>query len=284
LPDHVQVDLQLTPDLPPVNADRGQLQQVLMNLVINAGEAMTGQMHGRLTIETNIAAREPDNGGLLLPDGLPQGDYISFEVRDTGKGIDEATLSHIFEPYFTTKVEGSGLGLAATAGIIKAHGGDIRVHAVVGVGSRFTVWLPALHVPLPMKKPLPISAETDENHGFILVIDDEDAVRNAVVDLLTLGGWNVLEAADGALGIALYRQRRDAIAVVLLDMRMPGMNGAETLRQLYTVNPNIKVVLTSGYGEREVLSHFDNTTHLTFLQKPYRLETLLDTISRVIHP
>ncbi len=124
--------------------------------------------------------------------------------------------------------------------------------------------------------------ESNQLGGTILVIDDEDVVRHAVIDLLTLGGWQVLEAATGMQGIALYRQYRDIIKLVLLDMRMPGLSGVETLRQLQSFDPQVKVVLTSGYGEREALTRFGHTPHLSFLQKPYRLETLFDTINRAI--
>ncbi|MCO5192364.1 MAG: response regulator [Anaerolineae bacterium] len=281
LPDHVTVDLRLAPDLPAIVGDRGQLQQIIMNLVINAGEAMERQKQGSLLIETMIAEKQ---AGSLWdgPDELPPGRYVALYVADTGSGIEKGVVEHIFEPYFTTKMHGSGLGLAAALGIIKGHGGGIQVQSTPAEGSRFAVWLPALQGIKPVVMSAVKVVESNQLGGTILVIDDEDVVRHAVIDLLTLGGWQVLEAATGMQGIALYRQYRDIIKLVLLDMRMPGLSGVETLRQLQSFDPQVKVVLTSGYGEREALTRFGHTPHLSFLQKPYRLETLFDTINRAI--
>lgn len=281
LPAHVAVDLRLAPALPPVNADRGQLQQIVMNLVINAGEAMERQDRGRLIIETTVATKQ---AGLHWegPDELPPGRYITLSVSDTGSGIEKDALGYIFEPYFTTKMHGSGLGLAATLGIIRTHGGSIQVQSTPAAGSRFVVWLPVLKGIMLEELPARNVIGYSNRSGAILVIDDEDDVRNAVIDLLALGGWQVFEAATGVMGVELYQQHKDEIDLVLLDMRMPGMNGKETLHQLHSFDPHVKVVLTSGYGEREALTRFGHTPHLSFLQKPYRLETLFDMINWAI--
>jgi signal transduction histidine kinase/ActR/RegA family two-component response regulator len=274
LPEHVIVDLQLTEPLPSIFVDQGQIQQVIMNLIINAGEAMGDQPGGRLTITTKP-------GFLGAMEDRPS---VCLLISDTGCGIHKKDFKRIFDPYYTTKPSGSGLGLAAIQGIVKAHDGRIKVESTPGSGSTFRVCLPAAPEANVMVQPSPISAEITPPNKTILVIEDEAAVRDVVVDILTMADWHVLQAADGATGIEVFAQHIANISLVMLDMQMPGLNGAETFVELVALRPDIPILISSGYSQNATTPQFGNAQNLSFLQKPYRLQTLLDAVNAAIAP
>lgn len=209
---------------------------------------------------------------------LTPGSYVRLIVCDNGKGMDEQTLNRIFEPFFSTKFVGRGLGLAAVLGIVQGHSSGIRVESKPNQGATFTLYLPisqSATVPAPTLPPI---TETADAHGAVLVIDDEEAVREAVVDILTLEGLEVFSADSGESGVALYQEHADTIDVVLLDLSMPRLSGEQTLHQLRTINPKVKVFICSGYSEEEVLRRFHDVHLAGIVQKPYRMETLLRKI------
>ncbi len=279
VPKHVQLQSDLNPRLPYVEVDIGQMQQVIMNLILNAAEAI-GEKVGTVTIITDSQVVGPDDDQYWLHSGQPlePGLYVSLEIHDNGKGMDNKTLARIFEPFFTTKSTGRGLGLAAVLGIIRGHRGGLSVTSEVGQGSTFKLLFPAA---------METSHPTDEDNtvedtgaftGKVLVIDDEQPVREAVEDILAAEGIVVLGAANGNDGVALYRERAVEIELVLLDLSMPGMSGQETLAALRQINPAVCVVVSSGYNQVEAMRRFQDEGPAGFLQKPYNADRLIQTV------
>lgn len=289
LPSNVVVALDLDPSLNFVDVNKGQLQQVVMNLIINAGEAMQA-VAGKLDVTTrNLALETSDHLPLWGDDALPAGNYVCMEVKDNGIGMDEGTLRHIFDPYFTTKGHGQGLGLSATLGIIRAHGGGLQVKSVPDKGTCFRLFFPAT-----ADEPLVIYANgVHEEGGFsaepqgdlshcLLIIDDEDTVREAVRDILQLEAIDVVAADCGQEGIKLYEMYHPKIDAVLLDMKMPGMDGVETYTHLREIDPRVQVILSSGYHEVEISHQFEPDSIAAFLEKPYNIDTLIQTVHEVM--
>jgi CheY-like chemotaxis protein len=275
LPKHVAFRTQLHDPLPPIDGDPGQLQQVIMNLLINAAEAI-GERAGTVDVTTAVETIPAGDAHWLQPTGefLPPGTYIRLSVRDDGCGMDEATCARIFDPFFSTKITGRGLGLSAVLGIVRGHRGGLHVDSAPGQGTTFTVLFPAqdyVAAPAPVAEARPVLPA----EGVVLIIDDEEAVRRAVADILELHGLPTLTADDGTAGLAMYRERQADIRLVLLDLSMPGLGGEETFRALRAVNPDVRVVLSSGYQEGEASRHFAAGDLIGFLQKPYDAATLL---------
>ncbi|MCA9970932.1 MAG: PAS domain S-box protein [Anaerolineales bacterium] len=278
IPKHIQLQIDLAAALPTIEADVTQIQQVLMNLIINAAEAL-GEQVGTITLATSLrqtAVPPHADWHVALAPKAP-GPYVALEVRDPGSGIPADILSRIFDPFFTTKATGHGLGLAAALGIIKQHAGGLFVHSSGEEGTAFMLLLPASSAP-ELPTPPPTAAGYAPSHGLVLVIDDEAPVREAVGDILELVGIEVLAAPDGESGLALYQAHRAEVALVLLDLSMPGWNGEQTLQALRAVNPALRVILSSGYSESESVQRFIGKEVSGFLQKPYRAETLLQTV------
>lgn len=268
--------LQLDRRLGMVNGDRGQLSQVVMNLITNAAEAV-GDGGGSIFIRT--ARVGPDEvASFQGVDGVPDaGSYAIVEVRDTGSGMDPETLRRIFEPFFTTKFTGRGLGLAAVCGIVRGHGGHITVESVPGEGTTFRVLLPALdqiaEPAVPIVRPVPTG------RGTVLVVDDEESVRAVARGMLEHAGFDVLTAASGSDAVAALRLRHARLVAAVVDMSMPGLNGVETARALRGLDPRLPIVLSSGYTTDTV---DDPPPHTRFLQKPYTMEELLELIRDAI--
>ena len=231
LPKSVRLEARFDPSLPAVDADVGQLQQVLMNLIINAAEAI-GERGGTVTVATGIRDVAASDTALWRASGQPlaPGRYVSLEVADDGPGMDPATVDRIFEPFFTTKFTGRGLGLAAVLGVVRGHRGAVSVESAPGKGTAFRLLLaPSALEPLPEPKAPPVRGRPG---ATVLVIDDEPVVRQMVGEVLTHEGFVVLDAEDGASGIALFRDHRERVDVVLLDLSMPGLSGEETFGRL----------------------------------------------------
>ncbi len=266
--------LDLADGLPAVECDVTQMRQVIMNLVINASEALN-ERSGRILIETGVRYCDRiDLGKVYLPEGLPEGDYVYVRVSDTGCGMDDATLARMFDPFFTTKFAGRGLGLAAVLGIVRGHRGAVQVNSAPDVGTAFTVLLPttakAAH---PIEPP---AAETDTwtGTGKVLVVDDEDAVRDVARRMLESIGFTTIAASDGRAAVTLVREHADTIDAILLDMTMPVLDGTDAVVQIRTTHPDLPIVLSSGYDRAEELARTEPAGTLHFLQKPYRLETM----------
>jgi len=209
------------------------------------------------------------------------GPYVTLEVHDDGPGIPPEILQSIFDPFFTTKEKGHGLGLAAVLGIIKAHKGGLTVYSEVGVGTTFKLLLPATMKEDDVTKSKS-EAGTKIFKGSVLVIDDEEYVREAVTDILALENVEVLTAADGKSGLALYMAHQADISLVLLDLSMPGWSGERTMRELRKVNLKLPIILSSGYNEVEATRRFVGKEFTGFLQKPYTADRLLEVVQKYL--
>ena len=282
IPKSVKLQLELAPDLPAVEADLAQLQQLVMNFVVNGAEAI-GPEGGRVAVRTFVQqADEAYLRARRLEQRIAPGLYVALEVEDTGCGMDDATLARIFEPFFTTKFTGRGLGLAAVQGIVRGHNGAIEV-ASSKEGSTFRVLLPAQAAAAPAEPPrfedshkTPAAAPCE---GAVLVIDDEEVVCATAGAALEKLGYLVVIARDGQEAVRVFRERPEEIRLVLLDMTMPGLSGEETLRHLRAVRADVPVVLSSGYSEAEALERFGGQALAGFLQKPYTTQALARKVS-----
>jgi two-component system, cell cycle sensor histidine kinase and response regulator CckA len=278
---HVRYDLD--PTLPPIEGDATQLRQVVMNLVVNAGEAI-GEQVGTVRIRTAaVDADERYLRGALVADELQPGRYVTLEVVDTGSGMDPATRERIFDPFFTTKFTGRGLGLAAVLGIVRGHGGTIRVYSEPGRGSSFNILLPVAERGLqPAKVALP--AESWTAAGTILVVDDEPAVRAMAVKMLAPTGLSAVTAVDGVDAVARFEAEPDRFSLVLLDLTMPRRGGVETFEAIRRIRPQVPIVLMSGYAEEEASARFVGRGLAGFLQKPFTLAELVTALQSGLGP
>jgi CheY-like chemotaxis protein len=283
VPKHVTLSSRLSNHLPSLNADVGQLQQVVMNLILNGAEAIdTTEGTVKVTTETCEITDGSELPWSYLTERPLPGSYVVLSVIDTGAGMDSTTLSRVFDPFFTTKTKGRGLGLAAVLGIVRGHKGALQVESEPGKGAIFHIYLPAEKMPDSQRH----SFGNDEvgtgalPSGHVLIIDDEEPVRDAVTDILEMAGVGVLAAADGTSGLALFRERRSEIGLVLLDLSMPGLSGEQTLRGLHKIDPDVCVIVSSGYDFEGVCSRIGPDVQVNFMQKPYNIDTLLETISQ----
>lgn len=280
LPKQASLNLSLAKPLPPIEADRGQIQQIMMNLVINASEAIDEQS-GQVWIRTYLQTVSADEQatGLILPEPMGSGTYVCLEVSDTGRGMTQADQERIFDPYYSTKGQGRGLGLSATLGIIRSYQGYLQLQSILGQGSRFQVYFPA-NAELMMVEETAVN-DASVADGTILIIDDEQPVLEAASEIFELYGFQVYMAMDGASGLQLYQQRQQAIDLILLDMHMPVMDGAETFVALRKLDKDVPILMSSGYTEMitsEVLQGED----VDFLQKPYDIDELIRKVQSIL--
>jgi len=280
-PKNIDVRCTVEDGLPAVEADQGQIYQAILNLCINAREAMPGGGTLSLNVRRFVIQGDP---GLSLTGGLPQGEYVHLEVADTGQGMDEGTRERIFEPFFTTKGEqaASGLGLSTVYGIVQHHLGRIEVESEPGRGSRFQVYLPATDKP-PREPRSTSSDHPAVGHETVLVVDDLEDIRRLVRTILTRLGYTVFEASSGEEAIDMYRQKRGEVGCIVLDMVMPGMSGLETARKLREVDPDVRIILSSGYSIEEDAQEAFEEGIRGFLPKPYRAHTLASELRRVLN-
>ncbi len=279
---NAQLDLHLAEQLPPIRADATQLRQVIMNLITNASDALEDRP-GVITLTTGrIELPGAASLGEFSTGELEPGPYVFLEVVDTGKGMDADTLSRIFDPFFTTKFTGRGLGLAAVLGIIRGHRGAIGVESAPGRGTTFRVFFPCAEA-----VPAETAAENDNRlpfaaNGVVLVVDDESQVRDVARQALEKAGMVVLCAENGREGVELFRQHIEDVSVVLLDMTMPEMDGEATFRELRRMSGDVRVILSSGYDEREATRRFQDGQLSGFLQKPYGPRDLVKKVWQVL--
>jgi signal transduction histidine kinase len=271
IPQQITLDTQLAAILPPIKADPSQMQQIMMNLIINGAEAM-GSHAGTLTLRTGVRqiSRADNAFARYTNQPLASGDYVWLEVADTGTGMAQETILKIFDPFFSTKLTGRGLGLAAVLGIMRRHHGGLRVISELGQGTSFTLLLPvddasSLSV-APSETQL---GEITPRTGTLLVIDDEEIVRQSVGDMLTTQGMTVLTAVDGQSGITTYKALQETIQLIILDLSMPGLSGEETFHALRAINPHAKILLSSGYDEIQAVDRISSMGSVSFIQKPY---------------
>jgi PAS domain S-box-containing protein len=270
----------LDPTLGQVRADRGQIEQSLINLVINARDAMPDG--GDLTVETrNVVI---DQSGIRLGSDLQPGAYVALSVKDTGSGMSRETLIHLFEPFFTTKEigRGTGLGLATTYGIVKQSGGHIDVVSEPGLGSTFQIYLPRVQSSLLSGSSENPGEQARPGTETILLVEDESGVRNLAALVLRSNGYNVLEAADGAEALQIVEKHREAIDLLLTDVVMPGMSGRQLADKVKMLRPGMRVLFQSGYTDDAVVHHGVRRAESAFLQKPYTAAVLTHKVREVL--
>jgi PAS domain S-box-containing protein len=258
----------LEPDLAPLQADANQLEQVLMNLAVNARDAMP--QGGRLSIQTANAELGPNDVSRYNYEVKP-GAYVKLQVRDTGEGMDEKTLSHIFEPFFTTKEsgKGTGLGLSTVYGIVKQSGGYIWAESQPGQGTTFTIYLPQAEEAGTSSEPSAVTASMRRGTETVLVVDDEEAVATTVGAILTKGGYTVLEARSAGDALLVSERHEGPIDLLLTDVVMPTMNGRELAERLTASRPQMRVLYMSGYADNVIVSHGVLAPEVELLQKPF---------------
>jgi CheY-like chemotaxis protein len=260
-------------------ADRGQLSQVLMNLAINARDAMPAG--GHMEIKTWSARLDEETAGqhgLKAP-----GDYAVISISDSGKGMDEKTLDRIFEPFFTTKEigKGTGLGLPIVYGIINQHKGSILVESMPGQGTVFRIYLPMVQAEIPGEKQQGILLPT-EGTGTILVAEDEAFIRNFLASTLSRAGYRLLLAEDGEEAFRKFKKHRDTISLVISDMVMPKMNGLVMYEEISKINPCIKMIFISGYSADMITCNALPEDRVRFVTKPFSKQVLFDEIRALL--
>jgi len=254
-----------------VQGDPAQLRRILTNLAENAAEAI-GDGEGDITVAIEVIAAGDMRASPFHPvDWTPQAEtYACVSVTDTGCGMSPETLDRLFDPFFSTKLTGRGLGVPVVMGIVRAHDGACSVASALGRGTTFRVYLPLVaEQPRQSRVAEPVEARAVEGRSLVLVVDDEPMLRNSTRSILRLLGYEVLEAADGAEAVEVFRQHHDRIRCVLCDLTMPHLDGWATLKALRSIRPDVAVILTSGYDEAQVMASEQPERPQAFLQKPY---------------
>ncbi len=282
IPKNIQLRFNLGQPLLPVAGDATQLRQVVMNLITNARDAMLGKP-GQIFLRSGVIDCDSEYLSSLYPySTLPSGQYCFLEVSDSGCGMDAATQQRIFEPFFSTKASGHGLGLAAVLGIIRGHQGALKVYSEVGRGTTFRIYIPATRQEIRSQEVVEPSADSWQGTGTILVVDDEPTVRLVADRILRRYGFEVYTADNGRSAVDLYRSMPQGIDLVLLDMTMPQLSGEEACRAILDVNPEAKVILSSGFTRLEAGDVFNNLKLSGFIQKPYRAQDLIAKVRHVL--
>jgi len=281
VPKMISIELQLEDGLFNISADSIQVEQILMNLVSNACDAMPHG--GRLVIETRNAILGPADAAKYL--GLKAGRHVLLRVLDSGIGMDEEIMQHIFEPFFTTKEvgKGTGIGLAAVYGIVKSHGGHISCDSEPERGSIFSVYLPALSKrDLKSEQPVETPISLAQGNENILLVDDEEIILDITEDMLIRCGYRVFKAGSGEEALKIYAREKGRIDLVILDLGMPGMGGEKCLEQLLEYDPQAKVIVASGYSAHRISQAPHEYGTAGFLSKPYRLDEMVAKIREVL--
>jgi PAS domain S-box-containing protein len=283
IPKTVDVRLELERRIPPIEADRSQIQQLAMNLVINGAEAIGEDRPGRVVVKTGADWLDADFLRAAFPAAqIEAGNYVFIEVEDDGCGMDEQTRARIFDPFFTTKFAGRGLGLAAAMGIVKAHNGAMRVASAAGKGTAFRVIFPVRRGEV-VEERAPAKADSKAAaKGVVLMVDDEEIVRKVAKAALEARGYRVMLACDGKEAVEVFREMSDSISLVILDLTMPVMGGEEALRHLRDIRPDVTVMLSSGYTEADAMRRFSADGLAGFIQKPYTSARLRERVDAVV--
>jgi CheY-like chemotaxis protein len=277
--ENVEFITSLTPEAAHTRADSGQLEQVLMNLVVNARDAMPSG--GTITVQTQkMIVDESHRRG---PTFIRPGQYVLLSVGDTGMGMDKETQSRIFEPFFTTKEKGkgTGLGLSTVYGIVKQTGGYVVVQSEQGRGSTFQIYLPRVEG-IAEKLIAPVQHAASGGTETVLLVEDEESVRQLVRETLAAKGYRVIEAENGESGASVAARHDGKIDLVITDVVMPGMGGRELVKQLSQTRPEAKVLYLSGYTEDSIVSEGTIDSGAAFLQKPFTLQTLSRKVREVL--
>jgi two-component system cell cycle sensor histidine kinase/response regulator CckA len=280
IPKSIEIELILTDGLNMVNADSIQIDQVLMNLSINAHQAMPEG--GKLTIEARNATLDEDYCRIHVE--AKPGEYVMLKISDTGHGMEKEVVERIFEPFFTTKGagEGTGLGLSIVYGIVKNHDGCITCSSEPGQGTTFRIYLPAVTRESEPDMATMAGEDTASGTEVILLVDDELPIRNAVESILTPRGYKVLTAKNGSQALEIYQENGDEIDLVVLDLNMPGMGGTEVLEAILEINPRARVLVASGYSDSDSIQRFQEIGASEFIGKPFDAREILRAVRRVL--
>jgi nitrogen-specific signal transduction histidine kinase/CheY-like chemotaxis protein len=262
----IETDLQDEPL--NVEADMAQMQMAFSAILANATEAIEGKGRIRISGRNGIHSESGD------------GQYVCLRIEDDGKGMDDDIKSKVFEPFFTTKFQGRGLGMAAVYGIVNQHGGYIDVESQVDKGTTISIYLPAIEK--EKQEPMKNNLKMLEGNGTILVVDDEEMVLNVGTELVKQMGYDVLEARSGKEAIEVYKENKYNVDIVILDMIMPGMDGGRAYEQMKEINPDVKVILTSGYGPDSEVTEIKRKGCDSFIQKPFGIKELYGKIEEII--
>ena len=281
LGEHIELQVTCPTDLPQIEAQPGEIEQVLINLAVNGRDAMTNggrlrMVASTVTVDETWAARNPE--------AIP-GSYVCLSVIDQGTGMDEATRKRIFEPFFTTKApgKGTGMGLASVFGIIQKHRGWIEVDTALGKGSTFRVYLPVSLKAAKKTGGGTVETVAGKAGATVLLVEDEAELRALAHRILTRNGYTVLEAQDGPGALEISRKCVGEIDLVLTDVVMPGgISGVDLANQLRIEQPSMRVIYTSGHNEDLMGSAVTFTEGINFIQKPFSLGTLLNTLNRAL--
>jgi two-component system cell cycle sensor histidine kinase/response regulator CckA len=273
----ISIHIKYGKDLWNVEVDRGQMEQVFVNLYVNAWQAMPGG--GNIYLETENVLL---NDKMALPYSVKPGKYVKITIADTGTGMDEKTRERIFDPFFTTKTmgRGTGLGLATVYGIIKGHLGMINVYSEPGHGTSFTIYLPASEKDVIKEEA--VTGEILMGTETILLVEDEKMIMDVNKELLESMGYRVYAVESGQEAIVVYKEKRNEIDLIILDMIMPGISGSETFDRLRKINPSVKVLLSSGYSLNGEAKHIMDRGCNGFLQKPYQIDKLSQKVREVL--
>jgi CheY-like chemotaxis protein len=279
IPKSITLRYELAGGLPPVSGDAAQLQQVVMNLVTNAAEAI-GEAEGCVTLRSGFCALgETDVTGLRVAEALNPGPFVYLEVADSGSGMDGETQARIFDPFFTTKFTGRGLGLAAMQGIVRGHGGGVEIQSSPGAGTLFRVYLPAQGGTIPAVEAEPEAVRNGVvGSGLVLVADDEPGIRDFVRRVMMRAGFDVIAAADGVEAVEHVRAHQKELRLVLLDLTMPRQGGNAALMDMRALGYLGPVIRWSGYTESDVSPDSPSA----FLRKPFNAEELLTLVGRAM--
>ncbi|HIJ94387.1 MAG TPA: GAF domain-containing protein [Desulfuromonadales bacterium] len=282
IPQNVTINAIISSESASITGDASQIRQIVMNLIINAAEAIheaQGTVHVSLAhTEINENQREKD----YLGKRIPVGEYLCLKVTDDGCGMNDETKNRIFEPFYTTKFTGRGLGMSSVLGIITAHRGAIQLASKPGNGTTFTVYLPIHHGEAASNRPvLAITSERWQGSGTVLLVEDEEEVRLIAAALLKKLGYTVIAASDGKGALELYRENTTDISLVVTDMGMPGMDGGELFRELKTLKPELPIIISSGFGDVDVTAKIAHEDIAALINKPYRFDMLREVLQRV---
>jgi len=288
IPRTINLQLHLGGGLPTIEADPGQIQQVIMNLITNAAEAI-GEGPGVISLCTRVEECDAEALEETFTAEVPEpGRYVVVEVTDTGIGMDEETRARVFEPFFTTKFEGRGLGMAGVLGIVRNHNGAILLQSAKNKGTTVRVLLPATptrETALPEEGDTGTEARATPDpvlKGTVILADDEPMVRELACKMLGKLGFSVLSACDGEEALAMFKESPDTIVCAILDLTMPSMDGITAFRQMRQIRPDLKVLLASGYSEQETMDRYRGEGLAGFIQKPFDLQNFRDKILAVL--
>jgi CheY-like chemotaxis protein len=278
---HAALRFNLAAGLPSIEADATQLRQVVMNLVINASEAIGGKS-GMISLNTGLTRvdRAYLAGAVAAPD-IAEGDYVALEVSDNGCGMEAETLAKIFDPFFSTKFTGRGLGLAAVLGIMRGHRGVLKVYSELGRGTTFKLLFPCASGPAESVGPVAAARSTWRGRGRVLVVDDEETIRSTAARMLRVLGFETEFAVHGLAAVEVLRANPGAYVLVLLDLTMPVMDGEQAFTELRRLQPDVRVVLMSGFNRQEAVARFTGKGLASFLQKPFSMEALTEVMQAV---